>query len=272
MLNRPESYGIYESLRTYEGILFRAEEHLDRFFESAKTLGIKIPETRRELKAKLEKTFRESGLPDAFLRMTCADGKIFIVATRRTHAPEIYEKGIALKTAVNRRNPSSQMYPEAKSTACLNQVLATLDPAPPGNDEIIFLNTEGYVTEARIGNLFIVEHDPVLLKPLLLTPPARGLLDGVTRRFVIECARIGGISCEEMLLMRHDLFNAREAFLTNTSWEILPVREVDGRKTGSRIPGPVTCQLQKIFRQEVKKEIQKTHGSKNKTRSPQRLR
>lgn len=247
----PERHsGIYESLKVYEGVIFRLEEHLQRFFESAHTLGLKIPQTRVQLHARLRKDLRDSGKKEAFIRLTLVDGEIFGVVSERRHSPALYRHGVSLKTTPVRRNSSQAVFPEAKSTVgCVNQVLATLDPKPSGNYEILFLNTEGYLMEARIGNFFIVS------KGRLQTPPAHGLLNGVTRRFVIECARLGQIPVEEMPLMRHDLFNAEEAFLTNTSWEILPIREVDGRKIGFQWPGPVTRRLQALFKREVGREI-----------------
>ena len=267
----PEKTGIYESLRVYGGKIFRLEEHLDRFFESAKTVGLEILETRAEIRRRIEKTLLNSKQKEAFLRLTWVgapppfDHELFIIVTKRSHPPEIYKKGVQLKTATVRRNASHQTFPEAKSTACLNQVLATLEPSPPGNYETLFLNSDGYLTEARIGNLFIVKAEvgATHASPLLLTPPAHGLLNGVTRRFVIECARLGRIPVEENPLMRHDLFNADEAFLTNTSWEILPIREVDGRTIGAEIPGPVTKRLQILFQKGIQREIQNQKETRN---------
>ena len=244
--------GIFESLRSYDGIIFRVEEHLDRFFESAKTLGLEIPESRSELKNRLAKSLRDSGRKDAFLRLTLVSREIFVLVTERTHPREIYERGVSLHTTAVKRNPSQAAFPEAKSTSCLNQVLGTLDPTPPGTYEILFLDSEGFLTEARIGNLFLIK------KGQLLTPPPHGLLNGVTRKFVIECARFGKIPVEETPLTRHELFNADEAFLTNTSWEILPIREVDGRRVDSGIPAPLTKKLQAIFRRRLTREIK--HG------------
>ena len=249
-----EMNGIYESLRTYHGVFFRLEEHLDRFFESAKTVGIKVPETRASIRGRLHRAFRDSEKKDIFLRITLLEEKntapfISVIVTERTHPKEIFLKGVTLKTSAVKRNPTQSAFPEAKSTACLNQVLGTLDPAPVGNYEILFLDTQGYLTEARIGNLFLVKNGR------LFTPPPHGLLHGVTRSFVIECARLGKIPVEESPLTRHELFNAREAFLTNTSWEILPIREVDGRKIKGSLPGPVTKKLKTLFRREVEKEI-----------------
>lgn len=246
-----EAAGIFESLRAYDGVIFLLEEHLNRFFESARSLGLTLPESRARLKKRLTKALRESGEKEAFLRLSLADEKLFVIVTKRKHPEEIYRRGVRLRTSAVKRSPSQAGFPEAKSSSCLNQILGTIEPAAPGTYEVLFLDREGYLTEARIGNLFIVS------KGALFTPPPHGLLNGVTRRFVIKCARLGRIPVEERPLTRHELFNSEEAFLTNTSWEILPVREADGRKIGSEIPGRVTRRLQTLFRQEAEQEIRR---------------
>ncbi len=252
----PDTAGIYESLKTYDGVLFRPEEHLDRFFDSAKTVGLRVPKSREEIRRELKKAVSNSKNKNVFVRLTLIGTPqvsvpaLSIIVTERKHPPAMYQKGVLLKTTPVRRNDSNQSFPEAKSTtACLNQVLATLEPQPAGNYELVFLNREGYLTEARIGNFFIVK------SRCLFTPPPVGLLNGVTRRFVIECARLGKIPVEERFLTRHELFTADEAFLTNTSWEILPIREVDSRRVGQAVPGPVTQKLRTIFKKQVLKEI-----------------
>ena len=276
--------GIYESLRVYEGTCFHLEEHLNRFFESAKTLGLTVPLRRPELIQKIEKEILASGKKEAFVRLTLMNGVgaplvgahsqdegqapglplLSIIVAERTHPPEIYREGVVLKTSAVRRSPSQAAFPEAKSTACLNQVLAALDPMPARTYEILFLNQEGYLTEVRIGNFFIVTRGGAHCNaPLLITPPPLGLLNGVPRRFVIECARLGKIPVEERPLMRHELFNAEEAFLTNTSWEVLPIREVDGRRIGKKFPGPVTQKLQLLFHEGVRREMRKVRHGKS---------
>ena len=272
-----EKVGIFESLRTYNGRIFRQEEHLARLLESAKTAGVSkvpdIPILRRELKLALlafqkchskakgrriskPRSFAEPALSaaplrmsrDAFLRLTLWQGRIFVMVGERFHPAALYKKGVVLQTSPVRRAHSNASAPEAKTSDYQNALLATLEPAPGETYEWLFLDQNGFVTEVRIGNLFMIKHN------VLLTPPARGILDGVTRRFVIECAPQAGMRVEETPLTRHEVFNAEEAFLTNTSWEILPVRQLDSRRIGQKVPGPGTQKLQRIFTKKILKE------------------
>lgn len=248
-----EDPGIFESLRTYGGKIFRLEDHLQRFEESAKTARGAVPYTRAALRRELEsalKNFRqqEKSGGDLFLRITFYNNQLFVFIGERRHPAALYEKGIALKTASVRRSLFNASPPEAKTGAYQNAMLATLEYGLPPQSEWVFLDRNGFVTEVRTGNLFIAERGE------LLTPPVIGILDGVTRRFVIECARETGIKVKEIPLMRHQVYNASEAFLTNTSWEILPVREMDGRAVGKTVPGPLTKKLLQQFRAKIKKE------------------
>ena len=115
--------------------------------------------------------------------------------------------------------------------------------------ETVFLGPSGDVGECRTCNIFMVK------RGTLFTPPAYGILDGVTRRTVIELALVSKIPFSEQVISRHDLFNADEAFLTYTSAEILPVASLDGRKVGSECPGKVTQSLQVKYKKLVKDYI-----------------
>ena len=247
---REEEAGIFESLRTYQGKIFRVEEHLDRFFESAKTSGFSGKLDKRKLCRELElalQTFRREEPEfakegDLFIRLSLFQKRIFVMVGIRVHAPELYRCGVALKTSPVTRSLSNASPPEVKTSSYQNAVLASLEPSGPETYEWLFLNRSGYVTEVRIGNLFIVKDH------VLLTPPCLGILHGVTRRFVIKCGLALQLKVREVPLTRHEIFNADEAFLTNTSWEILPVRELDSRPIGKKIPGPVTLKLMRQFK------------------------
>ena len=249
---------VFESLRTYKGKIFRLEDHLDRFLESAKTVGVKglrKDKLRREIhtavkKAKSRGKVSRYQVPaDLFIRLTLFHDQIFVMMGSRQHPKSLFEKGVALKTSPVRRSLSNAAPPEVKTSAYQNAAFASLEPSPKGVYEWLFLDVHGFVTEVRVGNFFIVTSLG------LLTPPLQGILNGVTRRFVIECALRNGIKVKEVPFSRHDVFNAKEAFLTNTSWEILPVRELDFRRIGKAIPGPVTLKLQKKFKAQVRREL-----------------
>ncbi|MBI3312873.1 MAG: aminotransferase class IV family protein [Candidatus Omnitrophica bacterium] len=258
-----EEVGLFETLRVYHGKIFRLEEHLDRLFESAKTVGyVHLPDResiRREMTLALD-AFQEkqkvpgtrryqvpSGLPDIFIRPTFFNGEIFVMLWKRVIPAEIYKQGMSLKTTPVRRSDSHAWPAQVKTSAFHHGVLASL--APSAQDfEWLMLDVRGFATEVRSGNLFMAKDGR------LLTPPVSGVLNGVTRLFVIECALQSGIPVEEKPLMRHEIFNADEVFLTNTSWEILPVCELDGRRMGKKIPGTLTQKLQRIFKKKVLQE------------------
>jgi branched-chain amino acid aminotransferase len=141
-----------------------------------------------------------------------------------------------------------------KCSERLSGVLARLEG--PGATEVLSLNRQGYLTEGTVSNLFLVKDRR------LFTPPAwAGVLEGVTRRKVWQAARRLGIPVCEVLLTRHEMFNADEAFLTNVLMEILPIRVVDGRRIGSRVPGAVTRRLMRAMGSSVYKSSQGPRGS-----------
>ncbi len=253
-----EEIGIFETLRVYSGKIFRLEEHLDRLEESAKTSGYTFPLNRKVLRGEVVKAVHASGQKEAFVRVTLLQGQAFVFVGERTHSEALYRKGVCLQTTAVKRLASNASFPEAKTTAYQNGVLASLEVRSDATYEWLFLDQAGYVTEVRIGNLFMVASGNPNSKLELQTPPLVGILNGVTRRFVIECARDLGIPVRESPLTRHDIFNAGEAFLTNTSWEILPVRALDGRLIGRGIPGKLTLKLHKHFKKKVARECQRS--------------
>ncbi len=253
----PERIGVFESLRTYAGKIFRLDEHTQRFMESARTAGFDSRLSAGTVKLEIERAlaaFKKenpaAAKEDLFIRITVWPEKgrevfVLVMIGKRSHPPEIYKSGVVLKTSSVRRSLSHASPPQAKTTDYKNALMATLEPSP--GYEWVFLDQQGFVTEVRIGNLFIIKQGG------LLTPPLTGILNGVTRRFVIECASLAGLKTKETPLSRHEIYNADEAFLTNTSWEILPVREMDGRRIGGKIPGNMTRKLQKLFKEKASK-------------------
>lgn len=253
-----EAIGVFESMRTYHGRIFRLEEHLKRLNESCQTLnwndkGLST-KIRQHLKRSLDhygKLYPSLAHDDLFIRLSlwpieAAPGlHSVILITQKKHAEKLYSSGVALRTSPVKRTHTNAASPQIKTSSYVNSVLASLEPRTEQDYEWVFLDADGFVTEVRIGNLFMVKNGE------LFTPPLRGILDGVTRRFVIECALQRKIKVYEDPLSRHDLYNADECFLCNTSWEILPVRSLDGRRIGREIPGNLTHLLQTVFHRKV---------------------
>lgn len=250
--------GVFETLRAYQGRIFRLDEHLKRLQESAKSVGLKLPRPlsvlRKELDLSLARWLRDNPVPgpdeNLSLRLAVWNQKALVWVGVRKSISGTFPQGVVLRTTAFRRPLTHASAPESKTNACQNAVLSFFDPEPKP-DERLFLDAEGFVAEAGTGNIFLVK------KNCLLTPPARGILNGVTRLFVLECARLAGIRTLETPLTRHDFYNADEVFLTNTSWEILPVRDLDGRSIGNRIPGPVTLKLHRLFKRRIHSECRK---------------
>ena len=254
-LLQDEASGIFESMRAYHGKISREEEHLQRLFESAKTVGYHpfpgFPRLREELAAAL----RASGEKNTSVRLTLCHPKIFVIIGAREPSKLLYKIGVVLKTASFPRGGANAFPYQAKAAAYQQAVLASTEPNPEKAFDWLFLDGGNYLTETRVGNFFLVKYlKPGRLSPsdiVLLTPPEHLILNGVTRRFVIKCAREMGFRVRETPLTRHDFFNADEAFLTNASWEVLPVRELDGRAIGTKVPGPVTLKLHRFFKRRI---------------------
>ncbi|MFZ5802532.1 MAG: aminotransferase class IV [Candidatus Omnitrophota bacterium] len=256
-----ESVGVFETVRAYDGVVFHLEEHLDRLRESAKTAGYRLPRTDCEIRAEIDHAIADQGALDAVIRLTFMEDELFIMVGSKVHPKTLYEQGVRLRTSPVRRALTQASFPEAKTSCYPNGVMAFMEPRAPEIYEWVFLNREGLVTEVSIGNLFLAPSQGPGKGAcgVLKTPPVLGILNGVTRRFVIECASQLGLRVEEVPLTRHEVFNAAEVFLTNTSWEVLPVRELDGREIGNKIPGIRTQQIHREFKKRVLEYVQSHH-------------
>ncbi len=241
-------HGVFESMRSYGGKVFMLDEHMQRFFESCKTSGIPVPIDTRKLKDIIKKRLRHSGCKDAYIRLSIDElSRIDIIVKEfKPHKKAFYTKGVSLKTASVRKSIAKAVEPRVKSQNYLNGVLARAESIGTGEFDSLMLSKDGLVAEATVSNIFAVKNGK------LYTPPNHvGILDGITKRFVENIAQKAGIPTVRMPFTRHDLYNADEAFLTNTSMEIMPVVCVDGRKIGTGRPGALTKKLHSTFRREI---------------------
>ena len=255
--------GVFEGIRSYGGLIFRLSEHVDRLFESAHTIMLKIPMTRAEMAEIVKESLRVNKLKDAYIRLVvtrgpgdlgldprkCAKATIFAIADKiELYPKKLYEEGLELITVATQRNVPEALNPQIKSLNYLNNILAKIEAINAGYQEAIMLSASGYVTECTGENLFIVSAGGGKRRALLTPPPYIGVLRGITRQTVMELGRHLRLDVREDLLTRHDLFNAEEVFLTGTAAEIVPVVKIDGRVIGSGKPGPITKKLQAGFR------------------------
>jgi branched-chain amino acid aminotransferase len=253
--------GVFEGIRLYGGNVFRLEEHLERFENSAKAILLDLPLRHAEWSHVVCETCRVNGLVDGYIRLVatrgvgdlglapwlCAKPSYFCIASKiALYPPEYYENGLAIVTVPTRRTGPGAIPATVKSLNYLNNILAKIEAKQFGALEAIMLNDQGYVAEATADNVFIVH------KGELLTPSSsQGALKGVTRGTIIDIARDLGLPLREADLTRYDLWCADECFLTGSGAEVIPVVKLDGRTIGPGRPGPVTRQVLAEFRRRV---------------------
>ncbi|PRR72520.1 branched-chain-amino-acid transaminase [Neomoorella humiferrea] len=254
--------GVFEGIRAYHGRVFRLKAHIDRLYESARSINLDPGLTREEMTQVVLETCRRNNLRDAYIRLVVTRGKgdlgldprkcprpsVFCIAAAiELYPAELYEKGLELVTVGTRRNPPDALDPRIKSLNYLNNIMAKMEATRAGAPEGLFLNKEGYVTEATGDNIFIIKNGQ-----LITPPPFVGLLEGITRNAVMELAMEAGIPVFEKVFTRHDVYTADECFLTGTAAEIVPVVKVDERIIGDGRPGPITRDLIHRFRELTK--------------------
>ncbi len=253
--------GVFEGIRLYGGNVFRLDEHLERFANSAKAILLENPLTHAQWSDAVCETCCVNKLKDGYIRLVltrgvgdlglapwlCAKPSYFVIASKISLYPaEYYENGLAIVTVPTRRIAQGALPSNVKSLNYLNNILAKIEAKQFGALEAIMLNEQGYVAEATAENVFIVH------KGELITPSAaQGALKGVTRSAIIDIARDLGIPEREAQLTRFDLWCSDECFLTGSGAEVIPVVKLDGRTIGTGKPGPVTRKLMKAFKKRV---------------------
>jgi len=245
--------GVFEGIRTYNGRVFELDPHIDRLYASAQMIALEIPLSRDELVEAMMETIRRNDCMDGYIRLVvtrgigdlglnpnkCPKATVFCIAGGITlYPPEAYEKGFKVQTLATRRNEPQAVNPQAKTLNYLNNVLGALELRGADVNEGLFLTTSGYVCECTADNFFLIKGHK------LMTPhPALGALGGITRAVVMRLAAGMGLTVEEGFYTLFDVYNADESFLTGTGAEVGPIVEIDRRKIGAGVPGPVTKEL-----------------------------
>ncbi len=253
--------GIFEGIRVYAGKVFKHREHTERLYESAKAIALKIPLSPEEMMAAVEETVKANNKIEGYIRLIvtrgpgtlgldprkCEPQVIVIVDDIALYPKELYENGLEVVTSSYTRNHPNALNPRVKSLNYLNNILAKIEAIRAGCLEAIMLNPQGEVAECTRDNIFVVK------KGVLKTPPPEaGILEGITRDFVMNLARGANINVKECTLTRHDVYIADEVFLTGTAAEVIAVTKADDRVIGTGKQGPVTKKLRELFQKAVR--------------------
>jgi branched-chain amino acid aminotransferase len=251
--------GVFEGIRAYEtpkgSAVFRLTDHMKRFENSARLLGMELGYSIEELRQACHDVIAANGLPECYLRpiaffgygelgVSAVGNPVDVVIMSWPWGAYLGEEG--LKNGIRAKVSSWQrigpnVIPHvAKATGVyLNSMLAVTEANRAGYDEAILLTAEGYVADGSGENVFIVK-DGELFTPDLST----SILPGITRDTVIQIAQDLGYTVHEKSLIRSDLYLADEAFMTGTAAEVTPLRAVDDVEIGV---GPITLAIQESY-------------------------
>lgn len=257
--------GVFEGIRSYNRRVFKLKEHIDRLFESAQSIMLKIPLSGEQIIKAVVDTIKANKLDNAYIRLVVTRGEgdlgldprkcdkgatLIIIADKIALYPQkLYREGLSIVTVPTVRNLPEALNPQIKSLNYLNNILAKIEAGNAGCDEAIMLDSLGYVAECTGDNIFVAKSGH------LYTPPqCMGTLRGITRDSILGIARNNKIAAHEHVITRHEVYISDECFLTGTAAEIIPVVKVDGRVIGQGKPGKLTLSLMKKFKELTSKE------------------
>lgn len=262
-LDRGFLYGdsIYEVIRTYGGVPYALRAHLDRLWRSAELLGIAIPADRADLAGRIRATIDAAGNEESYVRIVVTRGAgdigldpalavdplvVVLVAPLRPIPPEWESAGIRVDFVPVGRGPSGSVPGGAKSGNYLANLMALGRARRAGAEEAILVDTDGHVTEGASSNIFAVAGG-TLVTPSL----ASGILEGITRRTVLDLARSIPLPIEERTMHPAEFLAADEVFITSTLREVVPVVRIGEHPVASGNRGPITLDLLRRFRSRI---------------------
>jgi branched-chain amino acid aminotransferase len=247
----------YDVVGVWQGAFFRLDDHIRRFRASMQTFRFQPKESDDEIKAVLHRCVAMSGLRDAYVAMDClrgrpAPGQPYHPAFARNYiaafaipwvwvmSPEMQARGAHLVVAETLRIPPNSVDPTAKNFHWADLTRGQFEARDRGADFCVLLDSDGNLTEGPGFNVFIVSDGKVVT-------PDSGVLEGITRRSVIELCQHLGLPCEVRPVPAAELRDADEIFLSTTAGGIMPASRIDGRIMSNDRPGPISTQLRETF-------------------------
>ncbi len=252
--------GLFETMRSHNGVVFALTDHLDRLFVSAGTLSISNPYDREYITEAINKVLIANTLTDARLRLTLTNGPmaeseqqrkstlLITAAKLRSYPPEYYKKGVMVVLCPFRQNPINPTSGR-KTTSYFSRMIALNMAHQKRAAEALWFTVDNRLAEGCISNVFLVK-DSVLYTPPIKTP----VLAGVARKTVCQLALQNSIKFTEKDLSIDDVLGADEIFLTNVIMQVMPINKVEKHMVGDGLVGPVTKKLHTFFDQLVKNE------------------
>lgn len=265
--------GLFDTCRAHNGYIFKLDQHVDRFFRSAKGIHIDLPLSKSELKNAVAETVRRNLVKNAYIRIVASIGigkglgmrrtvktkpTILIFAIQTSGGLFSYDTGLkgnkAIIASIRSVPPGCGPEPRSKHNNYLNHVLTDNEAVRQGVDIAINLDIHGYVTECEGANVFIVKNKTIITPDLHL-----GLLEGITRETVFEISKNEGYEVKESTLTSYDIFNADEVFASSTVGGIIPIIEVDGRSISDGKIGPITHNIARAYNTMLENGV---HGTR----------
>ncbi|HCO95423.1 MAG TPA: hypothetical protein DIU00_15985 [Phycisphaerales bacterium] len=255
--------GLFETMRSHNGVVFALTDHLDRLFLSADVLSINNPYDRGYIAEAIDKVLSANKLTDARLRLTLTNGPmteseqqrkstLLITAAKfRSYPPEYYKKGVMVVLCPFRQNPIDPLSGR-KTTSYFSRMIALNLAHQKKAAEALWFTVDNRLAEGCISNVFLVK-DSKLYTPPIKTP----VLPGVARKTVCQLVLQNSIELIEKDLTIDEVLAADEVFLTNVIMQVMPIIKIEKHTVGDSLVGPVTRELQKRFGDFVRNHCRK---------------
>ena len=259
VLDRGFTYGdgLFETMRVHAGKIFRLEHHLNRLFQSARSIFIELPITRNEIRSAIYAALKLNGLSNSIVRLTVTRGEldsgvnvdysspptiVILVKPVKAISKKTYKEGIGIKLYKKSAIRTQGISNKIKSCNYLSNIILRENALKENFFEAVLLDHNHNVTEGTISNIFIIKNNQ------LKTPITNEfVLSGIIRQAILDLCLENNIPFKEDLITERELYEADELFLTNSGIEILPVRNINHHKLKNRGMRPMTKHIHMLL-------------------------
>lgn len=259
--------GVWDAVRLHDGVLVYLDQHLDRLWQGAATIGMDIGMTRAALTDAIWQTIHANNMHDnvhvRFMltrgikktpsqdpRLTISGPNLVIIAEHKAADRTTTERGVTLFTSSIRRGSPDYLDARLNCHSKLHEVMALVQALEAGADEALMLDIHGFVSTCNATNFFIITKAGEVL-----TSTGQYCMNGITRGKILEICAKHDIPCDQKNFSLFDVYGAVEAFVTGTFGGLTPVTQIDGRQIGQGKFGPLTRRLHELYEEEIQLEV-----------------